>query len=77
MTRDTIEDRITAILHAEPGVELCDGCLALAAKVTLAEAQAVLATLDKLKGFKVAEGICSSCQRTKPVVCAVRQARAG
>jgi len=68
---------ITAVLHAEPGVHLCDGCLALAAKVTLAEAQAAVAALDGDAGFQVAEGACSSCQRKKIVACAVRQAKAG
>jgi hypothetical protein len=68
---------ITAILHAEPGVHLCDGCLALAAKVTLAEAQAAIAALDGDAGFQVAAGTCSSCQRNKIVVCALRQAKAG
>lgn len=77
MTKETIEDRITAVLHAEPGIHLCDGCLALAAKVTLAEAQAVVAALGGYAGFQVAEGVCSNCQRNKTVACAVRQARVG
>ena len=77
MTRETIEDRIAAVLRAEPGIHLCEGCLALAAKATLAEAQAAVAALDGDVGFHVAEDSCSSCRRRKIVVCALRQARVG
>jgi len=77
MTREMIEEQIAAVLRAEPGVHLCDGCLALAAKVTLAEAQAAAAALDRDAGFQVTESSCSSCRRHKIVVCAVRQARVG
>lgn len=73
----TAEDRIVAVLRAEPGIHLCDGCLALAVGATLAEAQAAVATLDRDEHFKVVQsGGCTSCLRNKVVVCAVRQARA-
>lgn len=74
---DTVEDRIVAVLRAEPGVQMCDGCLALAVKVSLTEAQAAIAALGGDAGFQVAEGGCSSCQRRKTVVGAVRHVRTG
>lgn len=72
----TVEDRIVAFLRAEPGVHLCDGCLALEVSATLAEAQASIAALDRDVHFTVVQGNCASCLRHKVVVCAVRHARA-
>lgn len=73
----TVEDRIVAFLRAEPGVPLCDGCLALEVNATLAEARAALAALGRDPHFKVVQGGCASCLRHTVVVCAVRLARAG
>jgi hypothetical protein len=72
----TAEDRIVAVLRAEPGIHLCDGCLALEVGSTLAEAQAALATLHRDEHFTVVQAACASCLRNKVVVCAVRRARA-
>jgi len=77
MTVATVEDRIAAFLRTEPGVHICDGCLALEVNARLAEAQAALAELGRNPHFKVVDGGCSSCLRRKVVVCAVRLARAG
>ncbi len=74
---DTVEDRIAAVLRAEPGLRMCDGCLALEVKATLAEAQAGFAALDGDVSFEVAQGGCTRCRRSKIVVCAVRDAGAG
>jgi hypothetical protein len=77
MAAVTVEDRIVALLRTEPGVHLCDGCLALEVSASLAEANAALTALGRDPHFKVVHGGCSSCLRHKVVVCAVRLARAG
>jgi hypothetical protein len=77
MALGTIEDRIVAVLRAQAGVHLCDGCLALEVGATLAEAQAAIAGLDGDVNFAVVQGSCASCLRHKVVVRAVRLARAG
>jgi hypothetical protein len=77
MALATIGDRIVAVLRAQTGVHLCDGCLALEVGATLAEAQAAVAGLDRDVNFAVVQGSCASCLRHKVVVRAVRLARAG
>lgn len=76
MAAVTVENRIVAFLRAEPGVHLCDSCLALQVNATLAEAKAAVAALGRDTHFKVVHGGCASCLRHKVVVCAVRYARA-
>jgi hypothetical protein len=77
MTVATVEDRIVSVLRTEPGVHLCDGCLALEVNATLAEGKAALAALGHDPNFNVVYGGCASCLRHTVVVCAVRLARAG
>jgi hypothetical protein len=75
MVMNTVEDRIGTVLRTERGMHLCEGCLALEVKATLAEAQAAVAALNRDNGFQVAQGDCASCQRQKTVVCAMPAGR--
>ena len=57
---------IKVLLRQEPGVALCDACLALASSASLMEARAITESLVRESGEFHRASTCASCQRTVP-----------
>jgi hypothetical protein len=61
-------DTIAHFLRASRPAPFCDACLALKFSLSLQDARKVIADLAALDDMATADGTCSFCGRSKPVI---------
>jgi len=62
-----------SVLLRNPENPLCDGCVALAAQITLEQARRTIAYLEGLPEFRVKDAVCGVCLRDKRVITAIAE----
>jgi ribosomal protein L37AE/L43A len=65
---DSTETRTAAVLQANTGLWLCDGCLALKVGASLQAMRDVMTALTRFRTYRVGEHQCSLCRRRKAVI---------
>lgn len=66
-----IRDRITSLLRAQPGRELCAACIARELGVKHKSAHQAALKLEASRGFQRRYGLCAGCGKTRLVAAVI------